>query len=126
MTGQFAVVALGGAVGAILRWLGAGWVTRLTGHVWLADAIVNVLGCFAMGVLTVVLVERVPGPWGRPALFAMIGVCGAFTAFSAFSLDTVLMIEHGHFGGAMAYAAASVALAFLAVFVGLWLGRTLG
>lgn len=125
MIGQFIVVALGGAVGAVLRWLGADWVARLSGRVWLADAVVNVIGCFAMGLLTAVLVEHVPGPWGRTALFAMIGVCGAFTAFSAFSLDTVMMIEHGRLGDAMAYAAGSVALALLAVFAGLRLGRIL-
>ena len=119
------MVALGGAIGAVLRWLGAGWVGRLMGEGWLGTAFVNVTGCFAMGVLAVLMMERMPGSWGRFAPFVMTGLLGGFTTFSAFSLDTLYLVERGRLGIASAYVAGSVALSVLALFAGLRLARGL-
>ncbi|HET7409716.1 MAG TPA: fluoride efflux transporter CrcB [Paracoccaceae bacterium] len=122
---KLAMVALGGALGAVLRWLGAGWVGRLTGEGWLGTAFVNVTGSFVMGVLAVLMMERMPGSWGRFAPFLMTGVLGGFTTFSAFSLDTLSLVERGRVGVAAAYVAGSVALSLLALFAGLRLARGL-
>jgi CrcB protein len=115
---KLAMVALGGALGAVLRWLAAGSVGRLTGEGWLGTVFVNVSGSFVMGMLAVLMMEALPGSWGRWAPFAMTGVLGAYTTFSAFSLDTLFLVERGRMGVAAGYVAGSVALSIL----GLWLG----
>jgi fluoride exporter len=120
---KLAMVALGGAIGTVLRVIGVGWVGRLTGEGWLGTAFVNVAGSFAMGMLAVLMIERLPGSWGRFAPFAMTGVLGGFTTFSAFSLDTLYLIERGRHIAAAGYVAGSVALSVLGLFLGLKLGR---
>ena len=120
---KLAMVAVGGAIGAVLRLLGAGWIGRMTGEGWLGTAFVNVAGCFAMGLLAVLMMERMPGSWGRFAPFAMTGVLGGFTTFSAFSLDTLFLIERGRLAAAAGYVAGSVGLSILGLFLGLKLAR---
>ena len=120
---KLAMVALGGAIGAVLRLVGAGWIGRMTGEGWLGTAFVNVAGCFAMGVLAVLMMERMPGSWGRLAPFAMTGVLGGFTTFSAFSLDTLFLIERGRVAVAAGYVAGSVGLSMLGLVLGLKLAR---
>ena len=122
---KLAMVAVGGAIGAVLRWLGAAWVGRLTGEGWLGTAFVNVAGCFAMGVLAVLMMERLPGSWGRLAPFAMTGLLGGFTTFSAFSLDTLYLVERGRLAAAAGYVAGSVAFSILGLLLGLRLARAL-
>ena len=78
-----------------------------------------------MGVLAVLMMEAFPDGWGRWAPFAMTGVLGGYTTFSAFSLDTLFLIERGRMGEAAGYVAASVALSILALFLGLKLARGL-
>jgi fluoride exporter len=120
---KLAMVAAGGAIGAVLRWLGVAWVSRLTGEGWLGTAFVNVAGSIAMGVLAVLMTERLPGSWARLAPFAMTGVLGGFTTFSAFSLDTLYLIERGRTAAAAGYVAGSVALSILGLYLGLKLAR---
>lgn len=120
--GNLLLVMLGGAVGAGLRHLfgraalvlGPGWPWGTLG--------VNLLGGFAMGLLVAVLARgALGGEAGR--LLLGVGVLGGFTTFSAFSLDAALMIQRGELVSALAYVAASVAGAILALFAGLSLGR---
>lgn len=122
---KLVLVAAGGAVGAVLRWQGAAWVARLTGEGFLGTAFVNVSGSFVMGALAVVMIEAMPGSWGRWAPFAMTGVLGAYTTFSAFSLDTLYLVERGRVGAAGAYIAGSVALSVLGLGLGLRLARAI-
>ncbi len=85
---------------------------------------VNVIGCFAMGILVALLALKVNvSPETRS--FLTTGVLGGFTTFSAFSLDFALLVERRTFGAAAAYGASSVALSLIAVFAGLYLVRTL-
>ncbi|MEO0913028.1 MAG: fluoride efflux transporter CrcB [Pseudomonadota bacterium] len=116
-------IALGGALGALLRfavvsrlaviWPGAFPVGVLT---------VNVLGSFAMGLIVAVATARSGGMLASALPFLTIGLMGGFTTFSAFSLDTLRLIEEGETASAMAYVAGSVAFSVF----GLWLGLTLG
>jgi CrcB protein len=119
------MVALGGGLGAVLRWVAADWAGRLAGDGFWGTAFVNVTGSFVMGVLAVIMIEAWPGGWGRWAPFAMTGVLGGYTTFSAFSLDTLFLIERGRLGEAAGYVAASVVLSILALFLGLKLARGL-
>ncbi len=122
MIAKLAIVAAGGALGAALRFLVVGWVGRSYPGFPFGTALVNVSGSVAMGLVAVVLIERMPGSFGRFAPFLMTGVLGGFTTFSAFSLDAVFLLERGRLGAALGYMLGSVALSV----GGLWLGLVLG
>ena len=116
-------VAAGGAIGAALRYLFAAQIGRLlgAGFPWGILA-TNILGSFVMGVL----VEGFALKWNlspETRAFLTVGVLGGFTTFSAFSLETVLMIDRGDYATALFYILASVILAVGAVFAGLQVSR---
>lgn len=117
------LIGLGGAIGAMLRYLGAGMVGRWLGpgFPW-GTAFVNVLGSFIMGVVAVMLIER-SGASPRLAGFLMTGVLGGFTTFSAFSLDAMRLIEAGRMGAAAGYVFGSVVLSIIGLFIGLTIAR---
>ena len=106
-------VALGGAIGSVLRYL---MVVGIGAPI--ATLIVNILGSFAMGVLFVVLASRTSL---SPLL--MTGVLGGFTTFSAFSLDALKLWEGGATVQAAIYIAASVISSLIAVALGAALAR---
>lgn len=122
---SFVWVALGGAIGSVLRYGVNLAAPRLLGNnfPW-ATLTVNVLGSFAMGFLAVFLVEKYADQ-ANMRLFLTTGVLGGFTTFSAFSLDVFGLMQRGESSLALVYALASVALSIIAVFVGFMLARTL-
>ncbi len=101
-------VALGGAIGAVLRYL-----TGLALAFPFGTLAVNVVGSFLIGVLWVALADR--GAW---AALLITGVLGGFTTFSAFSLDTLRLVETGRAPMAALYVLASVTLSLGAVALG--------
>lgn len=114
-------VAIGGALGAVARHAVNGWLAPLQGDRFpLSTLLVNLTGSIAMGVLYVLVIERgiLSLEW---RYFAMVGLLGAFTTFSAFSLDVLALWQNGQFLLALAYIVASVVLSVgglaLAVFV---------
>jgi CrcB protein len=116
-------IAAGGAIGAV----GRHFVSAQVGH-WLGHGFpygtlaVNVVGSFAMGVL----VEAIALAWGpsqEMRAFLTVGLLGAFTTFSTFSLDVVLLSERGAVLPALLYIAVSVILCVGALFLGLWAMR---
>jgi len=113
-------IALGGAIGASLRHLVGAQVARHFGLAFPWGTLtVNVLGSFIMGMATMYLVRRSDLGLQHLAPFLMTGLLGGFTTFSAFSLETVLLVERGRPGLALAYVLASVMLsvgAFAAAF----------
>jgi CrcB protein len=115
-------VALGGAIGASLRYLAGVWVVRMLGHTPFPVAIlaVNVVGCLAMGLFIGAAAQK-----GLTYLspFVASGILGGFTTFSAFSLEAVTLYERGDLAGAALYVALSVGLSILALFAGLWIAR---
>ncbi len=116
-------VAAGGAVGAVLRY---GLSTGL--HSWLGRSFpvgtlsVNVIGSLLIGLSYVLLVERmaVAAEW-RAAL--MIGVLGAFTTFSAFSLETLQLLDESGAGAALLNILLNVTLCLAACWIGLSVAR---
>ena len=120
MMNPYLQVAMGGALGATARyavyravpWHGPGFPV--------ATAVVNMVGCFAMGLLAVLLAQRLGHGW---APLLLTGVLGGFTTFSAFSLDALTLWERGQTGGMMIYVLASVIGSLAAVVAGLALGR---
>ncbi|TMM49439.1 fluoride efflux transporter CrcB [Sulfitobacter sabulilitoris] len=122
MISTFALVALGGAVGATLRFASGLAVLRLTGpqDFPLAILSVNVVGSFLMGIFVVAAAQR-----GLTHLspLVMTGVLGGFTTFSAFSLEAVTLMERGQVGQAAAYVMLSVGLSIGGLALGLWIAR---
>ena len=116
---NFLQVAIGGALGSMARYgvnILAGRVTALP----LGTLIVNLTGCFAMGLLAAALAFR-GGQHLAPLL--LTGVLGGFTTFSAFSLEAWMMIERGALVVAIGYAGASLIGSVVALGLGLWLTR---
>jgi len=120
---QLAAIAAGGALGALLRYGVAQGTHALLGRGFPYGTLVaNVGGSLLMGWLYVVLIERSAlGPEWRAAL--LVGLLGAFTTFSTFSIETLLLVEEGEFVKALANVVASVVTCLAACWLGLQLGR---
>lgn len=122
MMGSLFQVALGGAVGASLRYLAGVGVLRLLGHGQFPVAIlsVNVLGSFLMGMFVVAAAQR-----GLTHLSPLImtGLLGGFTTFSAFSLEAVTLYERGAMAQAALYVGLSVVLSIAGLVAGIWVAR---
>lgn len=117
-------VALGGAVGASLRYLvSVAWlgIPAMPAWPW-ATFFVNVLGSLAFGLLAVGLAAATAA--NEHLRFAlMTGLLGAFTTYSTFSFEMVRMLQTRAFGLALGYGSGTIAACVLAAGLGLWLGR---
>ena len=112
-------VAAGGAVGAVARYLTMSLVGVLIGGGFpYATLAVNVVGSFVLGVL-VEFSALVWSPGEALRAFLVVGVLGAFTTFSTFSLDVAVLYERGELGAAAVYIIASVILSVAGLFAGL-------
>lgn len=108
-------VAIGGALGAVLRYLiGASLVFPL------GTLAVNVAGSLIIGFVWAVFTTKGLQGW---LPFVMTGVLGGFTTFSAFSLDTLRLVEAGRLAAAGGYVMASVLLSLIACAIGLWIAK---
>jgi CrcB protein len=122
---QVIAIAVGGAFGSVLRYGLSTWVYALAGRGFpYGTLVVNVFGCLVMGVLFVLLVERMGASvvW-RAGL--LIGVLGGFTTFSTFSIETFNLIEQGAMAKAAGNMAASLVLCVGATWLGVILARQL-
>jgi CrcB protein len=112
-------VALGGAIGSVARYLVGIGSTKLFGLAfpW-GTLIINIVGSFLIGAFAESFALR----WDAPQamrVFLTVGICGGFTTFSTFSLDTYVLIERGELWPAAAYIIGSVALSIGAMVAGL-------
>lgn len=121
---EIIAIALGGALGALLRFGLSYWIQGRTESSFFPWGIltVNLSGCLLMGILFGVLVEHFDcGPVLRAGLF--IGVLGGFTTFSSFSMDAITLIFSGAYGASALYVLVSAAGGILATALGLSLVR---
>ena len=119
----YLIVFLGAGIGGALRHGVNVGSARLFGYGFpYGTLIVNVVGSFLMGVLAGYFAFR-PGIGQHARLFLTTGILGGFTTFSAFSLDTALLVERHAYGMAAGYAVGSVAASVSALFFGLALFR---
>jgi CrcB protein len=97
-------VALGGSIGAVLRYLvanvGQSWTTY---SFPIGTLVVNILGCAAIGLITAMIVGSQSQHREVLRLLLVIGVLGGFTTFSSFAFDTIELFDDGRFGQAMLY-----------------------
>ena len=113
------IVAVGGGLGSMGRYLLSGWVLHrfLTWQFPIGTFLVNVLGCFAVGILGALVVKHdLLSPEAR--LFLFTGIAGGFTTFSAFGLETFYLLRKGDVAIAAAYVVLSVLVGMLMLWAG--------
>lgn len=122
---QSIAIAAGGALGALLRyWVSNGVYGMLGRDFPYGTLAVNVLGSLAMGLLYVLLLERsAAAPEWRALL--LVGVLGAFTTFSTFSIETLILLEEGALLRALLNIALSVSICIAAAWLGVIVARSL-
>jgi CrcB protein len=122
---QALLVGLGGFVGANARYFLGAWIAaRLGGAFPAGTLLINVSGSLAIGVLLVLLVERLAlDPAWR--LLLVTGFLGGYTTFSAYTFEVVALLEAGDPAGAAWYVLGSNALGLGACFAGMLLARSL-
>jgi fluoride exporter len=117
------LVASGGALGSVARYLVGVLMTRAFGvNFPYGTLTVNVVGGFLMGLFIGIMARRLEGSMDL-RLFVAVGIMGGFTTFSSFSLDVAVLWERGELSTALIYVLASVILSIAALFFGLWLAR---
>lgn len=117
------LIALGGALGAVSRFLLGNAVSRSVGSTLpYGTFVINIIGCFAMGLLMTIIVDRelLPAAW---RLFLCVGLLGGFTTFSSFGYEALMLLTEGRLLAALAYVGGSVALGLVAAGVGVLCAR---
>ncbi len=118
-------VAVGGGLGSMARFWMTGWAAGLgfSRFPW-GTLLINVLGSLLIGAVAGLTLTPERLGWHPDArIFLMVGICGGFTTFSAFSLQVVEMIHLGDLGPAFGYVAGSVLLCLGATWAGMLLAR---
>ena len=124
--GRTLIVGAGGFVGAALRYTVGGLVSRALppDFPW-ATVLVNVSGCFLIGLLAALTEDRGPvAPATR--LFLMVGLLGGYTTFSTLGYETFSLVREGSHGLAAAYAVGQVLVGLAGVWAGMVVARGLG
>lgn len=115
------IVALGGAFGAVARYLTYIWLQKPLAHPFpLPTLLINILGCFLIGMLMIFIERNVPLQ-RHLMLIGVTGFLGSFTTFSTFGFETFHLIRNDQMGLAAAYVFVSVASGLIAI----WAGRIL-
>src|SRR5688572_7460799 len=116
------IVGVGGFLGSALRYLSVQWVDRKMNSIFpYGTLLVNVLGSLILGLIVgYSLRVNMPPNW---RLFLSAGFCGGFTTFSAFAFENVTLLQQKMIGTSLAYTAISVGAGFLAMALGIMLGK---
>lgn len=119
---ELTAVFMGGALGTVARAVLELLANPDPGHWPWPTFTVNVVGAFLLGYFSTRLLERLPlSSYRRPLLGT--GLCGGLTTFSTMQVETLRMLEHHHYGLAIAYTAASIAAGLLAIYLATTLVR---
>jgi CrcB protein len=116
-------IFIGGGLGSLARWWLSGFIASSVGQTfpW-GTLVVNVSGCLVIGFFATI--TGPDGRWLAPASFReffMLGICGGYTTFSSFGLQTLNLVEDGEF----LYAGANVVLSVVSCLLAVWLGHVL-
>ena len=121
--GKMLLVGGGAFIGGVLRYAISAWLQDRAGAFPLATLVINLIGSVAIGVYFAKEGNQLSGESAR--LFFAVGICGGFTTFSAFSWESLRLIQENRFGLAILYVLASVVLAIGGCAVGIFLGKQL-
>ncbi len=119
------LVFVGGGIGAVCRYLLAGWIYKVIGSDFpYGTLVVNVLGCFVIGLfLTMAEGRFLISPSVRT--FVAVGIIGGFTTFSTFNFETLELLKDGAIGFALLNVGASVGIGLSATWIGAIAGRVI-
>ncbi|MFV0346016.1 MAG: fluoride efflux transporter CrcB [Bacteroidales bacterium] len=123
MIKQLSLVALGGGVGSVLRYLTSLWFMKSFSYAFpLGTFAVNIIGSFIIGIL--VSLSACYGILNNELRFLLIiGFCGGYTTFSTFSLESIKLFEAGNYWTLVLYISASVVVGLFAVWGGYSLAK---
>jgi CrcB protein len=121
----YLAISIGAVLGANLRFLLGRAIAERAGTAFpIGTLVINVTGSFLIGLLLVLVTERVVAPpWVRPMI--AIGFLGSYTTFSSFSYETLALVQNGAWGPAVLNIALSVSASLVGVFLGTLLGRAI-
>lgn len=122
---QVLLVAVGGALGAVTRYVLGTWIARIFGPDFpVGTFVINVSGAFVFGVVLGLANDGILSANAR--LFLAVGVLGGYTTFSTFSYETLSLIQDGTMGLALLNVAGQLLLGVGAAYLGLIVSRALG
>ncbi|MGC1482062.1 MAG: fluoride efflux transporter CrcB [Chthoniobacterales bacterium] len=128
MSAAYFWVALGGALGSVVRFGISEWMVQRVGagFPW-GTFLVNAVGSLLIGILAALAVSEGGRFFSQPTAraFLMTGICGGFTTFSTFSLQTLALVQDGQWLGAAANVIGSVTVCLIAVAAGFAVGGNL-
>ena len=121
----YLAISVGAVLGANLRFVLGRWIADRAGTAFpIGTLVINATGSFVIGLVLVLVTERVAAPpWVRPMV--AIGFLGSYTTFSTFSYETLALSQSGAWGPAGLNIAASVAASLVGVYLGTLLGRAI-
>lgn len=120
---ELCVIGLGGALGAVFRFVLGNTLTKVLGGNWpYGTFVINLVGCFFMGALMTIIVERglLPPIW---RMFLCVGLLGGFTTFSSFGFEGFTLLTEGRLLESLYYIGGSLACGLVAVTVGVFAAR---
>jgi CrcB protein len=119
---KFLLILLGGGAGSVARYLAGSTISNRFGARFpIGTMVVNVSGCFLIGLIMTLLTERQPHPYWR--LLLVVGFLGGYTTFSSFEWETYSAVREGGFWIGLANVVGSVVLGYAAVWLGALLAR---
>ena len=118
------LVALGGAIGASLRYGAGVWLFKPSSLFPWTTWIVNIVGCLAAGIFFA-FSQKYPMLQQEARLFLMVGILGGFTTFSSFGLESFQLLKQGQMSLAFVYMASSVIVGIIALMIGFYITQSI-